>query len=506
MTVWTFMAVAISCREEVAAREPEAGPVKRVLTSALAGRWYTDDAAELSEELDGYLDSVDAEPLANVHALILPHAGYRYSGQVAAYGVKQLAGQSFKRVVVLGPSHRLRMANRASVPSATHYATLLGEVPLDLDFIAALKRHPQFVTVPEAHDGEHSVQIEVPLLQRALGAFTLVPIVVGQLDADTARAMGGIVKGLLGPDTLVVVSSDFVHYGSRFDYVPFKDDVAENLKKLDLGAWEFIERRDVAGWYDYIDETGATICGRHAIAVLLPMLPDDSSAHLLRYDTSGHITNDWSNSVSYLSIAFRCTWERGTPMEAEKPDTATLSEDEKKQLLSLARGTLEYYVEHDRMPKPADLGVAITAGMEQVMGAFVTLHEHGRLRGCIGEIFPRRPLYEAVMDHAVNSGMRDHRFTPVVAEELPLLHYEISALTVPEPVASYEDIEIGRHGMVIEKNGRTAVFLPQVAPQQGWDIAETLTQLSRKAGLPGDAWKEGAAFTVFEAIVFEEAQ
>lgn len=191
-------------------------------------------------------------------------------------------------------------------------------------------------------------------------------------------------------------------------------------------------------------------------------------------------------------------------MEASSSNAATLAEDEKRALLSLARGTLEHYVHHQRALTPQDLGVTITAGMKQVMGAFVTLHQHGRLRGCIGEIFPQRPLYEAVMDHAVNSGTRDHRFSAVVAQELPTLHYEISALTEPEPVASCEDIEIGRHGMVVEKDGRSAVFLPQVAPQQGWDIAQTLTHLSQKAGLPPDAWQDGASFTVFEAIVFGE--
>jgi AmmeMemoRadiSam system protein A len=138
------------------------------------------------------------------------------------------------------------------------------------------------------------------------------------------------------------------------------------------------------------------------------------------------------------------------------------------------------------------------------MGVFVTLHENGDLRGCIGEIFPRRPLVEAVMEQALNAAFEDPRFSPVVAAELPKIHVEISALTPPAPVNSWRDIVIGKHGMVLTKNGRSAVFLPQVAPEQGWDIATTLTHLSLKAGLPSHAWKEGAEYLVFEAIVFHE--
>ena len=144
--------------------------------------------------------------------------------------------------------------------------------------------------------------------------------------------------------------------------------------------------------------------------------------------------------------------------------------------------------------------------MKNIMGAFVTLNENGQLRGCIGEIEPQRALYKAVRDHVIDAGVHDPRFSPVKAEELPLLHYEISALTQPHPVNSYNDIVLGKHGIVIEKSGRTAVFLPQVPGEQGWDLPTTLSYLSRKARLTEDAWKNGASFTVFEAIVFGETE
>jgi len=482
----------------------EAAMPKKVFTSTLAGRWYEADAGRLTAEIDGYLANVETRVPGSVQALILPHAGYRYSGQVAAYGVKQVAGNRFSRVVVMGPTHQLPMEDVASVPDATHYATPLGEVPLDVDFINALKQHPHFRSIRGAHDTEHSVQIEVPLLQRALGDFTLVPIVVGQLDAESSRAMARVLAGLLDPETLVAVSSDFTHYGRNFGYVPFRDDVLDNLEKLDMGAWDFIEKKDLNGFYDYIAQTGATICGRHPIGLLLAMLPADSQAHLIKYDTSGKIMGDTSNSVSYLSIAFTGTWKQGKAVAVQPGQEAALTEQDRAQLLALARATLECAVKNRRMGTPEELGITITPGMERVMGAFVTLTEGGQLRGCIGDIFPRRPLYKAVMANAVNAGLRDNRFRPVQDEELPLLHYEISALTDPVPIPTYNDIIIGRHGMVVEKEGRSAVYLPQVAPEQGWDLDETLTHLSQKAGLQPDAWREGASFTVFEAIVFGE--
>ncbi len=146
-----------------------------------------------------------------------------------------------------------------------------------------------------------------------------------------------------------------------------------------------------------------------------------------------------------------------------------------------------------------------TPAMRSVMGAFVTLHKEGNLRGCIGEIFPRRALVEAVAEQAVNAAFHDPRFPRLRAEELDEIDIEISALTAPHAVGSYEEIVVGRHGVVLSKKGRSAVFLPQVAPEQGWGVEETLTQLALKAGLGSNDWKSGCEFKVFEAIVFGEA-
>ena len=480
-------------------------PVKRrEFVSPLAGNWYEADKDRLSAQLDSYLEKATIEKRENIHALILPHAGYRWSGPTAAYGVKHLVGRKYSRMIVIGPSHRVLMNNIASVPDFTHLVTPLGEVALDLEFIRDLKKHNIIKTIPSAHDGEHSVQIEVPLLQKVLGDFKLVPIVVGQLDLAATHRLAKVLLGLIDENTLVVASSDFTHYGASFRYTPFKEDISENLKKLAMDAFGFIEKKDLEGFFGHLEKTRDTICGRCPVGILLAMLPADSKANLEYYDTSGNLTGNYSSSVSYLSITFSGKWEKGKTMDADTTKQ-TLSENDKQLLLKLARGTLAYVLENNNMPTPEDLGIEITQVMNETMGAFVTLKKHGQLRGCIGEIIPRRPLYEAVMGQAINAGLRDHRFPQVSSDELDDLHFEISAYaSAPEPVDSYEDIVLGRHGMVLEKNGRQALFLPQVAPEQGWDIDQTLTHLSVKAGLAPDAWKKGTSFSVFEAIVFGE--
>lgn len=488
---------------------PAAAPAmpRRVLESRIAGSWYTRNPTQLAAELQGYLDEAQSVPLDSVQALILPHAGYQYSGRVAAFGVKQLAGRKYSRVIVMGPTHRVPMSNVISFPEATHVSTPLGEIPLDTAFIAELKKHRPFQSIRKAYEGEHSVEIEFPLLQMVLKDFQLVPLVVGQMDEPSVRAAAQVLCSLVDEKTLVVVSSDFTHYGSNYGYLPFRDNVRANLEKLDMGAYAEIEKKSVSGFIDYCERTGATICGLNPIAVLLAMLPASSQGHLLKYDTSGRMMNDEQNSVSYFSIAFSGAWVRGPAVQVREPDEkAILTPEEKKTLLELARKTLAYYFEHRKKPSPEDLGITITPDMKAVMGAFVTLTEGGQLRGCIGEIVPRRPLYQAVMDHALNAALNDWRFSPVDPSEMSRLVFEISALTPPHPVNGYNEIVIGKHGMTVSKNSRSAVFLPQVAPEQGWTLDETLTHLSVKAGLPPDAWKEGAEFEVFEAVVFSEGE
>jgi AmmeMemoRadiSam system protein A len=279
----------------------------------------------------------------------------------------------------------------------------------------------------------------------------------------------------------------------------------ENIERLDMGALTTIAKCDDEAFSEYIEKTGATICGRRAICVLLAMLGADADAQLLRYDTSGRIGGDYSNSVSYLSVAFPGTWPAAAPVAA--PDsTGSLSAADRRRLLELARGTLAYVFEHERLPTTEELGIEITAPLRVPRGAFVTLRREDRLCGCRGQVYPSTPLYRTIMVQAVQSALYDNRFPQVRAHQLPALRLEISVLTQPRPVASAQEIVLGKHGIILRKGQKSALYLPQVAPEQGWNLEQTLSSLSRKAGLPADAWKDGASFSVFEAEVFGEPE
>ncbi len=506
-----------------------AGPARR---AAFAGSWYPGTRAALTADVDAYLQAAAAPGPAPL-AVIAPHAGYRYSGAVAGYAYRALQARAadVRRVVLLGPSHR-HPTRKVALPTEAVFETPLGPVALDEPFLAALAKDPLFERIPAAHSHEHSVEIQIPFVQRALaaapGPVTYVPLVVGQLDTAALRHAAAVLRPLLDAHTVVVVSSDFTHYGENFDFVPFRENVQEQLKALDMRAYERIAARDLDGLMALYEETGITVCGIRPIGILLGLLPADAEARLLRYDTSGRMTSDDEHSVSYLAVAFSgspfpgsapaavapaeppATAGQGTPEGgASGPAAAThpVSATERQTLLKIARAAIVAHLTRGRDLTAADLerDFALTPRLKEASGAFVTLEKYGELRGCIGEIPPRRPLYLVVAEHAVDAAVNDPRFPPVTAAELSELHIEISVLTPPEPVPGPQSIVIGRHGVyLLHPHGR-AVFLPQVAPEQGWDVTMTLRALSRKAGLALDAWKDpGTRFEVFEAVVFEE--
>lgn len=494
-------------REEMA-KPPEKEPVKRpkvVLRSLLAEMgWYPGDAETLNKHIEGFFKKADVKSKDNVIALILPHAGYRYSGRTAVDALKT-AGKKYKRIVVIGPSHRVHMEEVLSVPRVTHYETPLGEIPLDVEFINELLKYSMFQNIPRTHKYEHSVQIELPLLQHIQQDFRLVPIVAGQCSLETISRAGTILRSLVDEETLVIASSDFVHYGRNYNYVPFTENVPEQIKKLDMGAYEHIAGLDSKGFLEYKQKTGATICGYIPVAILLSMLDDGVKAELTKYTTSGELTGDFSSSVSYLSVTFCGTWGNYSKVEPRTNNPALTGED-KKQLLTLARKSIVHFLQNRQLPDASELGVTISDAMRVPRAAFVTFKKNSHLRGCIGDIFPRQPLYKSVITNAINAGVNDRRFLPVTKEECSDITIEISALTVPGPVASPDEIRIGIDGVVLNKDGRSAVFLPQVAPQEGWDVNQTLTRLSLKAGLPADAWKKDASFLTFQAVVFGEEE
>ena len=482
-----------------ACRESSCGSVRE---SILAGSWYPGSRAALEAQVDGFFAAAKVKELpGKVVGIVSPHAGYRYSGQCAAYGYKALKPGDCDVVVVMAPSHRMAFRG-ASVLDVDAYKTPLGLVPTDREACESLRKSPLFSNVPQAHAMEHSLEIQLPFLQRRLGEFKLVPIVIGRFGTgDFPTAATAIRDSVAGRRALFVASSDFTHYGARFGYRPFTDDVQERLKKLDMGAVDYILAKDMGGFVDYKERTGITCCGWQPIATLIAISEDTWRPELLHYYTSGQMTGDWDSSVSYVSLVFT------TPAEAAQAPAQDegLTKQEQQTLLRLARETLESYVRHGKEPEVDPKKLGLTPRLVEKCGVFVTLKSRGRLRGCIGHIVGRLPLYQGVIVNAVNSAARDSRFSPVKPEELEDIEVEVSVLTPFREVSGPEGFVPGKHGIYIKKGRHSAVYLPQVAADQGWDRAETLTHLCQKAGLSRDEWQRpGMEFFVCTGQAFGE--
>ncbi len=279
------------------------------LGPAVAGSWYPANRYELGALVDRLLDdAAKREPAAAegaTAALIAPHAGFEYSGRVAASAFRNLRGRRFTRTLVIGPSHYFGFRGAAVPSEAAVYRTPLGDAPIDRESVLALSDVPGFRADDRVFEPEHALEAELPFLQRVLGSdVAIVPVLMGGGAApDDAALVATAVGPLLDANTLVVVSSDFTHYGRRFGYVPFTDDVPRRIRELDRGAIDAIEAGDAGAFARYVEATGATICGRRAIDVLLRLPFAGGGARLVAYDASGRMTGDWDHSVSYASIA-----------------------------------------------------------------------------------------------------------------------------------------------------------------------------------------------------------
>jgi AmmeMemoRadiSam system protein A len=273
-----------------------------------------------------------------------------------------------------------------------------------------------------------------------------------------------------------------------------------------MGVFELFIRKDFKGFMKYLDETGATVCGRDPLAFLIAMMPKDAVVQKTAYDTSGKMLHDRTSSVSYIGAIVSGNWpSAGGSIKKEPSSSEPLDKGDCDKLLSLVRSTLEQAFKHGEPTALARVPPVLTSGMQAIRGGFVTLTLDGDLRGCIGEIMPRREIWKAVREQALNAAFHDTRFEPLSTNEFARIKIEISILTPLRPVPSWKDIEIGKHGILLTVSNRSAVFLPQVAPEQGWGLEETLNHLAMKAGLPREAWREkGATFLVFEAQVIHE--
>ncbi len=475
------------------------------MVSPVAGQWYSAHEGALRSDIEELRKGRMLIRRKDICAVVVPHAGYRFSGSIAVGVYQRVDWRQYDRVVVMGPSHYCALTNKISIPDATHFETPLGLINADISFINKLRKLPFVTSDQEAHVREHSDQIQLPLIQVCLSpSLPVVCMICGQFDSKHILKAAEQLRAVLDDKTLLVISSDFTHYGQSYGFVPFDKNVQKNIEILDNSIFELFMRKDVEGFIKKLNQTHATVCGRDPLSLLLAMMPEDAKVERTGYETSGHVLHNDSNSVSYLGALVKGRWSSAIKEEKVLPDDQPLSDQAGISLVELALTTIRKGLESNQ----TNVGFLVSKPelcereMNAKRGGFVTLKRNGQLRGCIGEIFPSREIWKVIREHAYNSAFKDSRFSPMGRNELEDLEIEISVLSQPVTVESWEEIEVGLHGVVLTKHGLSAVFLPQVAPEQGWGREEMLSHLAVKAGLSPDDWREDASFMVFEAQIF----
>ena len=458
-----------------------------VRTAQVAGQFYPDDSAELAA-LVGKLLAHQPEPVSpqKPRILIVPHAGYQYSGPIAANGFRQLQGHAYEGVVVVGFTHRLPF-DGSSVDTREAYETPLGELAVDQEAVAVLQTYPGIHHVEEAHaSGEHSLEVELPFLQVALKRLRIVPILMGGARLEDAEQLAEALAALsrLG-DYLFVFSTDLSHYH------PYEE--AEMIDERTINAILFETPQAV---HRLFERRQVEACGRGPIvtSLLLAQKLGHVKRSLLYRANSGDTAGDPSRVVGYAAIGM---------FDRPAASASRLSAEAGAALVHAARDTLERSLRKRDGPAPS-LALERYPELSRASGVFVTLRKQGQLRGCIGRIQTSEPLAKTVPVVALEAALRDARFAPVGADELSELRVEVSVLTPPVKLADPTEVVAGRDGVILEAEGRRGVFLPQVWEETGWTREEFLRELaSQKAGLPPDAWRQASLY-VFQDQIFEE--
>ncbi|MFC1811855.1 AmmeMemoRadiSam system protein B [Thermodesulfobacteriota bacterium] len=445
-----------------------------------AGRFYPSQRAELELAIDRLTREAESTQVQipshkSLKALILPHAGYIFSGRTAAHASLVLTKNQFSKVILLAADHHVGF-NDGVISDVTAYETPLGRIKLHDDASKLRRQSEIFQALPASDQREHSLEVVLPFLQRYLEEFELVPIVLGPCHIGRITES---IDPLLDPNTLLVVSSDLSHYLS---YADAKANDTETIKMiLNLEADKLLKRKNIA-------------CGIRPILILINL----ARLHgwqpvLLHYSNSGDTAGDRSRVVGYAAIAFY----GGSTMQNNSDSAQPLSHEQGQVLVKLARQTVMERLGQKMADAEADvLGVDLTDIDFQVRrGTFVTLHIDGQLRGCIGSLAARESIIDSVKHNAINAAFRDPRFPPLTTEELDTVDFEVSLLSEPQPL-EYRDSEdllrklrVNVDGVILRKGSNSATYLPQVWEQLPRP-EDFLSHLCKKAGLSFNAWKK----------------
>jgi AmmeMemoRadiSam system protein B/AmmeMemoRadiSam system protein A len=476
---------------------PKKGTTVRPM--AVAGQFYPADKDELNKDVTEYFKSAgNIEPGTNVQAVIVPHAGYVFSGAVAASAFAHISPTAkYDHIFLLGPSHHVSL-NGASVCNVyDDYATPLGNVKVDRELATKLiNENDGFTYEASAHVHEHCLEVQLPFLQHLFKDVPpIIPIIIGTERLQTLRKIAIALKPYFNARNLFVISSDFSHYPSYADACNVDKRTGEAVMTGNLNQFiDALAENDSLG----IRNLATSACGQCAIATLLLMMEGDQTVHIhhLAYRNSGDSPyGGKAEVVGYHAFMI----DREPAIKAPADSTFTLTAEDKQTLLTLARNSICDSLRIDHQPTPP-LSQALSAHC----GAFVTLNENGHLRGCIGLLRSDEPLYQVISEMARAAAFEDPRFSSVTRDEMPLIDIEISVLTPLRRIHSIDEFQYGKQGIYIRKGSRSGTFLPQVADEVNWTKEEFLGHCARdKAGLSWDGWRTAELYT-YEAIVIKE--
>jgi hypothetical protein len=470
-----------------------------------AGVFYPDNPKELASMLDDLLTLKETDKTGqNIFSLILPHAGYGFSGKTASLGYSLLKGKDYKTVVIIGTSHHYPF-NGVSVYPSGFFATPLGSIEIDSAFTQELlNKDPEIYFEPRAFEKEHSLEVQLPFLQKTLTGFSaiehggpaknygwkIVPLIIGDCSLATCQKLASLLKQAIGlrDDVLVIVSTDMYH---GYDYI--------EADKIDLKTFSFIENMDAQGLYYGLREGKLQLCGGFGVVSVL-MLSKElgyDKIKLLTHTNSAEVTGNKTKgiwTVGYASLV----------IEGKETERAMFDKEQKKRLLEIARKSIETYLKTGKKPELKETDPLLI----KEMGAFVTLNKEGELRGCIGNLVGKMPLYLTIRDMAIEAAVGDPRFSILTLDELKNIEIEISVLSPMQRQGDPDKIRLGVDGVLVRKGFKSGVFLPQVATETGWSKEEFLSNLcAHKAGLPSDAWKDkDTEILTFTAEVFSEKE
>ena len=522
--------VASSPERSSAPRSPAAGPPSRAGESRFpaqvagsAGRgFYESNAQLLQREIDQYVAREQPHPELqhrDLLGLIAPHAGYRYSGPTAAAAYRQLQGRQYRTVVLLALSHRQRN-DKVAVLDVDAYETPLGPVPVDRptirQLLAAGGGEGGFLeSSPSLFEGEHSLEVQLPFLQRTLDpGFSVVPLLLATGNEEDSQRLADLLYQQLGrrQDVLFVASSDLSHFFP-----------ADEAARLDRAALELVTGLRVDAFRARGPAAREMPCGSFPLLTLMELVQRYDSgvrrATLLKYQNSGDTAGDRSRVVGYGAVAF--SLDQGQRTEQARPESpppaaettsSPVSQSDRATLLELARQAVAAAVDGRSVVPTRPSSPALTAPG----AAFVTLRcgrdEAGRcvrrgedLRGCIGHVVAQVPLYQCVSEVARSAAIEDRRFRPLTRQELSFVGFELSVLTPPELVRDPQTVVVGRDGLVMSQGLSRGLLLPQVPVEWGWNREQFLQQTCHKARLDSNCWQDPRTrIERFGAIVWRE--